>query len=409
MLKEEIAAKEIMGRLAFASSDELTPYLTHINSQLRLQLARDKRLTEEQILILAQDGDLFVQSRIASRADLPLLAQQHLASNGGLAVQNALATNPVTDTVTLSALYTQCRDIPGSESTHGHIAAHRNCSQALQLQIAVSGSVMGGRNLARRADISAETCRILIDRNAFWRDSAVFIELAKNPTADDTTLERLASSTTNSAVLEALASNPSSPLSLLVALSQGDNSSVWANIMGNPNTPQDLIRTMMEKHGNESYIRVQDKQRVYPLRESLLANPNAPRDILEELQASYLKGNTHCRTVIAEAHTTPMPILIRFAYRDKSETVRECAAGTLLSLDDTIINAQLASGTFSLSDTTGRGERKCALGDCLLDMEMSDLYQRIQGMELTLSIENALQTYPAELTAPTNPVRRKML
>lgn len=405
MLTDELAAREIMGQLTLATPDELTPFITHINSQVRLRLASDTRLTEEQVIILAQDSDSFVKGKIARREDLPLLAQQSLVSNGGLMAQKALAANPVTDTVTLIAL----QGISDDASIHGDIASHRNCSQELQYQIASSGTVTGCRSLAKRADISPETCLVLLERNAIWGDAAIFIELAKNPTVDDSTLKRLAACSTNAAVLEALASNPCAPLSLLVTLSQGNNPSVWANIVGNSNTPQDLIRTIMESHGDESHIRVKDKQRIYPLRESLLNNPNAPRDILEELQANYLNGNTYCRIVVAEARTTPMQTLIRLAYRDKSETVRECAADTLLSLDDTIINAQLASGTFSLSNTIGKGEHKCELGNCLLGMEMSDLYQRIQSQELAISIANALQAAPAEITATTSAARRRML
>lgn len=342
---------QIISELKNATPDQIEPYLYHNDVYLRMILAGMPQLTEDQVKRLAQDETGVIRIAISSRSDLPLELQHHLA-NDVLRVKEALAKNHTVSPLILERLYQESID-----SVLASIATNPNCSVDLQLRLASSGRSDVLLALAKRRDMEQGLGRVLFDilsANASEHDP---VEIHKTPVAF-------------------LAHNPKTPPDLLASLASNDQFK-----------PQ--VRTFIEQ--------------------ALLDNPGAPQELLRTLRSQYLRGNAKYRSALASTQHTPLPMLIRLAFKDSTTKVRQDAMSTLQRMPDHIIETQLSSGAFSLNHAIGRGTNKRTLGDCLLGMEMSDLYQRIQGLELNHSIKSVLQAIPAGLATPASSARHRML
>ncbi|HGK7311018.1 TPA: hypothetical protein ACJ51G_000996 [Aeromonas hydrophila subsp. hydrophila] len=340
---------QIIAELTHGTAEQIEPYLDHPDVYLRVVLAGMPQLSREQVTRLANDNNHLIRISTCSRKNLPLDLQHQLARDRML-VREALAKNSSLAPEIMELLFSY-----SVEMISGRLAANPSCSTDLQLRLAMSGGKPALRALAKRSDITPALGNTLF-KAAVDHDS----------TNDPVEMRHT--------TIVALANNPATPSDLLTQLA----------------TSVQLSKPL------KTFIN-----------EALLDNPNTPHDLLRGLQSTYLRGHVNRRSVLASTPHTPLLTLARLASSDKSLLVRQKATETLERITDHIIETQLASGTLSLNQTGSTSKK--TLGDCLLQLDMTALYQRIQGLELTRSIEHALQATPVELTTPASSALRRRL
>lgn len=375
------SANEIYLSLEDALPDELTPYLTHPNRFLRLRLASHPNLTADQITSMAIDENRFVRERICARNDLPL-AVQSILSQDDVSVLESLAKNHSINEETLCRM-ARATNEPSSSELMGHIAANPNSPPALLLELVELNNVHVLRSLASRKNITLELCDLIIRSNLrSVQDVAVMMSMAKNPDLTGEMLKLVVSTHQAEAVLLNVARNPNTPGDVLSTLAESQYSSVHFLVAEHPATPHDCLQSLLSRHRNSIYYTADGKREGRPIIEGILKNPNAPSQMQDELRAAYLNDTADYRKFVAECTLTPVTTLIKLATRDPAKQVKDLAIKTLAQLNDHDLYQAIATGSLQLSSKIGPSSRSKTVGDSLLSLQLTDLYQRIQAIEL---------------------------
>lgn len=403
----------LLSSLAGATAAELALFLKHPNIHVRVNLARDPRLTAEQITIMAEDADLKVRHAISTRGDIPLTAQLKLVSDNPT-IREGLANNPACAVRTLELIATGAELSSTGTALKCHVAGHPSCPLYLQIQLACSGDRQILNTLARREDLSIKLCESLIEQSMNENSvkyPLVMLAMAQNESTPHVVLSKLAASCPSIPVLIAIAVHSNTPPSLLSELTrislEMESADLGTTLARNTKMPAERIADLWDRFNDYQEMNV-DGSTSYSLCDALLENSSTPRPLLSQLQASYWKGTVHCRTVLAGTENTPLATLVAIAHGDIAEQPSTAARKTLDNLDDYTIRAQIESDSCGLHHTIQVGSHKQELGDCLLAMGMTCLYQRIQSMEMTHLLANHQLTESAQQAAPTSLTKRRM-
>lgn len=135
----------------------------------------------------------------------------------------------------------------------------------------------------------------------------------------------------------AVASNPTTPESVLRMLADDESFMVLFGVAQNPNTPPEILIKLITKYPNEeglvafcarnknmpvSELRDLRKHKSEMVRRYVAGNPNAPDDVL---RAMAYDSDSRVREIVAEHSGTPVIILAMLS-KDKYWLVRNCVA-----------------------------------------------------------------------------------
>jgi hypothetical protein len=201
------------------------------------------------------------------------------------------------------------------------IAANPNTPVSLLIKLAEHESEEVRKQIARNPNTPLE----ILAKFAQSRYSNLVIrqEVAKNKSTPVEILNELASDR-SFLVRQAIAYHPQAPASILVALFQDpetNNRDSIEEIARHPNTPEKVLRTLMEnrQHWSELY---RDCATWHFLEPKIASNPNTPLDILErfvaEVEAGQVEGSDRISAssaflarAIAANPNTPVSLLIQ--------------------------------------------------------------------------------------------------
>lgn len=239
----------------------------------RRAVARRDDISAETVQILSQDPDTRARMNLAANAsvDGPLLAD--LAEDNERSVVSALAANSNTAVGLLSEI--AARPL----SPKGALAANPN-TPASMLNLIVDDSTSAVRvAIAERADIPSDLA------------------------------ERLA--TDRLSVRCALARNPSTPESVLVALAEDENAQVRTNVAENQSSSSQTL-TALSLDPEES------------VRDAVMSNPFSPD--VAKAQASLLGARANEATEDVEPDVSPQPASVSVPVLSRAKFCPECGA-----------------------------------------------------------------------------------
>ncbi|MEM0550404.1 MULTISPECIES: hypothetical protein [Aeromonas] len=202
-------------------------------------------------------------------------------------------------------------------------------------------------------------------------DKTVRAGLSENFNCPDDLLHKL-SLDPDWEVRHAIAGRIDCPPSILSLLVSDDIREVREAVAGNKQCPEGVLTALINDLAKE-------------VRWALACNSACTSDILNKLNSDY---DHKVREGVTTNPNLPLLPLLKMATRDSSTDVRISGQRVLRSKGPSVWTGFVKDG-FSLSTPMGKTTRSTTLGDALLRVGLSDVYQLIQGVVLELSIQQA--------------------
>ncbi|MBF2066691.1 MAG: hypothetical protein IGS39_20080 [Calothrix sp. C42_A2020_038] len=241
--------------------------------QIHQKLAKNPNTPLAVIQKLLEEGDKKVKQAIATRADLPIDIIVKLALDYRLHIMNSLAQNTSISAKVLHELANH-----GELRVRQMVARHPNTPQALLIDAAKSPELRQ--------------------------------YIAANPSASPDLLNQLIEDNQNQEVLEAVASNPSTPAFVLKRIAQTRSHDLV--VAQHPNATPELLQKILWRLAMDERLSV---------RKFVAKHPHAPKDILK----MWVQKEPQLRNYIAQNPSLPIEIL-EFLARDASPKVRLAVA-----------------------------------------------------------------------------------
>lgn len=207
-------------------------------SSIRYQVAYNPSTPIDVLQALAKDTDTRVRAGVASNPSASIDLLQALCRDPENWVRASVASNPTASTDMLRALATDC-----DEGVRGSVAKNPKVPADLYAQLVPL--LVGGDDWDARCEVASNPATPLDILIGLSRDEerSVVGGVARNPSAPAEVLARLATAE-DSWLRLLVAANPTTPIDLLGRLAHDADADVRRAVAGNPQAPLEVLRSL---------------------------------------------------------------------------------------------------------------------------------------------------------------------